>query len=50
MPRLPIFAAIPAAFLLGAALQLASPAARVAASAAQKADLFSGTASRVYRL
>lgn len=36
MPRLPIFAAIPAAFLLGAALQLASPAARAAERAIDK--------------
>lgn len=36
MPRLPIFAVIPAAFLLGAALQLASPTARAAERAIDK--------------
>jgi uncharacterized protein YndB with AHSA1/START domain len=36
MPRLPIFAAIPAAFLLGAALQLASPTAWAAERAIDK--------------
>ncbi len=36
MPPLPIFAVIPAAFLLGAALQLASPTARAAERAIDK--------------